>query len=641
MEKGPAPRNQQQTPSQLSARHDDKAAKGYPAVSRFAQAPTPSADNSNGLPHQLRQGVEALSGMSMADTSVHYNSSAPAQIGALAYAKGSQIHLGPGQEQHLPHEAWHVVQQKQGRVKPTLQAKGFSVNDDQALETEANVMGQRAAQLKTTDSPLLTSLNNPAFQSTEVVQRKIGFEFQAYGCSNITGTNVTGPGRRLGSYAGNLFVVKTDSGAKDMTELEICTKAVEETPAGFAGLHFIMAGITRFLELLKEESRPTGHSGSRVTKFRDVELSGFKWEDRVGPDADLDIYGGGHLHFHPQATVGVRFEKIAGLIDYLTQAPFKTGNGKPGKTQAPFPPSDMPKTAAEAMASDTGPASAPEAKVEGTPKAVEETKRDPEKTARAAVFGWSGMPDQQQFKHLWALAIKAANDNPGFKSPKVKGFAAFLYGFAMIKKYKIAISDGEYLKYWMPFMLRNGLRPFFDCMEAGEREELKHIDRGYLDTTMFPEYDECLAADAFNEMVVCYDSPAYPLTALKLLEDMEAKSANPSTDDKMDLFQNPFMAIGYGQIGSTVSSAEEKKLETWGMKTIDDIGISTTEPEEGRRRGAIIELRKLGNDVPVDQLKGFALAVFKFIMLINEERGAVTPTPGGAPTSGEPMPDSL
>ena len=29
---------------------------------------------------------------------------------ALAYAQGSDIHLAPGQEQHLPHEAWHVVQ---------------------------------------------------------------------------------------------------------------------------------------------------------------------------------------------------------------------------------------------------------------------------------------------------------------------------------------------------------------------------------------------------------------------------------------------------------------------------------------------------------------------------------------------------
>jgi hypothetical protein len=32
----------------------------------------------------------------MADTSVHYNSSAPARIGTLAYAAGNQIHLGPG-----------------------------------------------------------------------------------------------------------------------------------------------------------------------------------------------------------------------------------------------------------------------------------------------------------------------------------------------------------------------------------------------------------------------------------------------------------------------------------------------------------------------------------------------------------------
>ena len=46
--------------------------------------------------------------------------------------------LGSGQEAHLPHEAWHVVQQKQGRVKPTLQMKGAAINDDGALEREAD-----------------------------------------------------------------------------------------------------------------------------------------------------------------------------------------------------------------------------------------------------------------------------------------------------------------------------------------------------------------------------------------------------------------------------------------------------------------------------------------------------------------------
>jgi hypothetical protein len=68
-------------------------------------------------------------------------------VQAHAYAQGSQIHLGPGQEQHLPHEAWHVVQQAQGRVKPTMQMKGIAVNDDAGLEKEADVMGAKALQM--------------------------------------------------------------------------------------------------------------------------------------------------------------------------------------------------------------------------------------------------------------------------------------------------------------------------------------------------------------------------------------------------------------------------------------------------------------------------------------------------------------
>jgi hypothetical protein len=75
---------------------------------------------------------------------VHYNSPKPAAVQAHAYAHGTDIHLGPGQQQHLPHEAWHVVQQKQGRVKPTLQMKGVAINDDRALESEADRMGARA-----------------------------------------------------------------------------------------------------------------------------------------------------------------------------------------------------------------------------------------------------------------------------------------------------------------------------------------------------------------------------------------------------------------------------------------------------------------------------------------------------------------
>ena len=109
--------------------------------------PAAGNPNGNGLPDSLKSGIESLSGLSMDDIKVHYRSDKPAQLQAHAYAQGNEIHLAPGQEQHLPHEAWHVVQQKQGRVAATRQLKGsVSINDDAGLEAEADVMGASAAR---------------------------------------------------------------------------------------------------------------------------------------------------------------------------------------------------------------------------------------------------------------------------------------------------------------------------------------------------------------------------------------------------------------------------------------------------------------------------------------------------------------
>jgi hypothetical protein len=134
-------------PAQLAAEEDELQMKrAGPPVQRREDAAAPTADG--GLPPGLRTGVEALSGVSMEGVKVHYNSTAPAQLNALAYAQGSDIHLAAGQEQHLPHEAWHLVQQAEGRVQPTMQMKtGTPVNDDPGLEAEADAMGARAAAL--------------------------------------------------------------------------------------------------------------------------------------------------------------------------------------------------------------------------------------------------------------------------------------------------------------------------------------------------------------------------------------------------------------------------------------------------------------------------------------------------------------
>ena len=103
-------------------------------------------DNKTGLPDDLKVGVENLSGYSLSKVKVHYNSPKPAQIQSLAYTRGTEIHVGPGEEEHLPHEAWHVVQQMQGRVQPTKQMKGgVLVNDEEWKEKEADVMGAKAS----------------------------------------------------------------------------------------------------------------------------------------------------------------------------------------------------------------------------------------------------------------------------------------------------------------------------------------------------------------------------------------------------------------------------------------------------------------------------------------------------------------
>jgi len=129
-------------------------------------------DNNTGLPDGLKSGIENLSGYSMDDVKVYHNSDKPAQLSAHAYAQGSDIHLGSGQEKHLPHEAWHVVQQKQGRVKETTQMHGsMKINDDSGLEREADVMGSKALQLSSSsnESSGLAGIDIKA----QTIQRKL------------------------------------------------------------------------------------------------------------------------------------------------------------------------------------------------------------------------------------------------------------------------------------------------------------------------------------------------------------------------------------------------------------------------------------------------------------------------------------
>jgi hypothetical protein len=116
-----------------------------------------SSGTQTGIPEDVRTKMESSFNTDFSDVKVHANSSKAPQIGALAYTQGQDIHFAPGQynpgssagQQLLGHELAHVVQQRQGRVKPDAeQKKGMNINSDTSLEKEADEMGAKAAQGK-------------------------------------------------------------------------------------------------------------------------------------------------------------------------------------------------------------------------------------------------------------------------------------------------------------------------------------------------------------------------------------------------------------------------------------------------------------------------------------------------------------
>ena len=107
-------------------------------IQRAEEKPKQRGPNLTGIPTQMKLDFEQRSGLSFDDVRVHYNSDRPKRIGARAYAQGTQVYMGPRQEQYLQHELGHIVQQKQGRVRPTVQIGHLLINTSSSLETEAD-----------------------------------------------------------------------------------------------------------------------------------------------------------------------------------------------------------------------------------------------------------------------------------------------------------------------------------------------------------------------------------------------------------------------------------------------------------------------------------------------------------------------
>lgn len=111
-----------------------------------------AAATQKNLPETLQLKMESAMNTDFSNVEVHPNSTKAVALSAYAYTQGNQVHFAPGQykpetangQELIGHELAHVVQQRQGRVKPNGQANGMAINDNYDLEQEADQWAGKA-----------------------------------------------------------------------------------------------------------------------------------------------------------------------------------------------------------------------------------------------------------------------------------------------------------------------------------------------------------------------------------------------------------------------------------------------------------------------------------------------------------------
>jgi hypothetical protein len=127
------------------------------------------------MPKDVQDQMESVFDADFSAVRVHEGPQ-PAAVEAIAFTEGTDIHIAPGLYQPhctkglelLGHELAHVVQQSQGRVRATMQAKGVGINDDRSLEQEADECGVRAAR-----GEHVAAWLGPMGAAAPVAQRKV------------------------------------------------------------------------------------------------------------------------------------------------------------------------------------------------------------------------------------------------------------------------------------------------------------------------------------------------------------------------------------------------------------------------------------------------------------------------------------
>ena len=147
-----APRQAARAPARpASSAPGPTAAPPQVTAAPLAAAAPPGACACGGGCPRCRAGPrpEALAGLS-----VFPDSPQARALGAVAFTQGEQIHVAPGHwaphsqagRELIGHEIAHVLQQRRGRVQANAHVAGRALNDDPALEAEADALAPQAWQ---------------------------------------------------------------------------------------------------------------------------------------------------------------------------------------------------------------------------------------------------------------------------------------------------------------------------------------------------------------------------------------------------------------------------------------------------------------------------------------------------------------
>lgn len=305
---------------------------------------TQPGETARPLPVALRSGVEALAKVDMSDVRVFYNSPRPAQVNACAYARGRDIYLGSGHTEHLPHEAWHVVQQKRGVVSPTGRVKGAAVNDDVGLERQADVMGEQATRVRA----LLAGGGRRAARFSATTAAGAGVVQRNGKTSKEILDDMTDPTiRRRGTISGDDLRFLLEEAAKSAlrTYAYQATKSAAVGSISTSGLdpQYGGTGASKGVEAFEKQSRGQVHytrSLNTAADYRDF----FQGGTPFGPHRQVDQPG-------PAEILQITLPKELLGVEELdpdspsSQKSFRTKNPIPGQNIRSLKPRDVPQQA--------------------------------------------------------------------------------------------------------------------------------------------------------------------------------------------------------------------------------------------------------------------------------------------------------